>query len=84
MKVVIPVAASAGTTVFLFVPFLVWWLVKRQNKNNDDDERGPLLRNNAVDQIRNPIRPNQERSAGWSQPVPIGSSCGKADVNAHV
>ncbi len=81
MRVVIPVAASAGTTVFLFVPFLVWWLVKRQNNNN---EREPLLPNNAVDQIHNLIRPNQESSVGRSQPVPIGSSCGKADINAHV
>ncbi|KAJ7394907.1 hypothetical protein OS493_000744 [Desmophyllum pertusum] len=69
----IPIAVSAGTVVILLVPFLVWLVVK--NRNNDEQRRN-LLDNDAGDQqrINNPIR-------GRSQPMPIGSSRNKADVN---
>ena len=78
MKVVIPVVAAAGTVIFLLVPFLVCQLLKTQNKNNDENERRRLLGNGAVDQVHNPI---EEGPAGRSQPVPVASSRGKADVN---
>lgn len=79
MSVVTPVVASAGAVVVLLVLlvlFLIWWL--RRKQNNNDIERGPLLGNDAEDQVHNPIGADL---AGRSLPVSINSSRSKADVN---
>ncbi|XP_078372376.1 uncharacterized protein LOC144656029 isoform X2 [Oculina patagonica] len=78
MRVGAPVAASAGTAVFVLVVLLVVWLARRRHNNNDINENQRLLGNNAVDQVHNQI---QEIPAGPSQPLPISPSPGKADVN---
>ena len=73
MRVVIPVAVSAGTCVF-FVPLLVWLLVRRRNNNNNDNERERLLGNGPVEQVQNLI-------PGSSAERSHGPSRSKVDVN---
>lgn len=71
MRVVIPVAVSAGTSL-LFVPLLIWLLVRRRNNNNNGNERERerdcLLGDGAVEQVQNPIPGSSaERSRGPSR-----------------
>lgn len=73
------VAAVAGTFVFGFVVFGLWWFVRKRNINNDINHgRHPPGYGAVDDELQNPIG---ENPAGRSQPMPIGASCAKADVN---
>ena len=80
MTVVTHVAAgAAGTLVFVFVLYGLWRFVKRRNINNDINHGQHPPGYGAVDdKLQNPIG---ENPAGRSQPMPIGASCAKADVN---
>ena len=78
MTVGTPVVAAAGAIVFVFVVFGLWWFVRRRNTNNDINHGRHPPGYGAVDEHRNPIG---ENPAGRSQPMPIGASCAKADVN---